>query len=252
MRTITKGPRFAADTDSVLQVVDTGYVRTGIALSTPSPEWLARNGFILPRTSSEELPKYFAPTPEVLISEPFTSTHCFRGMQHPDSSWLGLAFEPAKGIVMPDVRGVVWVDTLRARPVRIEYHYTRLAEFLDKHERRYARRPGETDREYQRGIEREQTWVTEKVAVPGTRIFAPDPKEDEFGGIIEFEQTHDRWDISRWEIRWPSLRYRSRYAFSEPVPGQGLVNGRTVVRRYVVNIWFHILLHWNVAEIVQE
>lgn len=156
--------------DRDLQVLreetDTG-TRTGRKTfrSIPS-ERLAREGYVQER---EDGVHFFAPDAEVLLSDTFQETHCFRTVEpgteegetgDPASEDLvGLAFEPASDRRLPDVEGVLWVDRRSATFRRLEFHYTNL------------------DRSFPEGAAR---------------------------GRVEFEPlSTGEWIVRRWWIRWP-------------------------------------------------
>ncbi len=86
------------------------------------PEQLADEGYIVERETFE----YFAPDAQVLQSEQFLSSHCFRIVRDSDSTagLIGLAFEPTPSRRQPDVAGVLWLDQPSAELRRLEYRYT--------------------------------------------------------------------------------------------------------------------------------
>jgi hypothetical protein len=87
------------------------------------PAQLADEGFIreLPGATAQ----YFAPDANVLLSDPFLDTHCFR-LERPASDTLelvGLGFEPIAGRARPDIVGVLWLERESARLRSLEYRY---------------------------------------------------------------------------------------------------------------------------------
>lgn len=89
------------------------------------PDRLERNGYaFLSDTGSW----YYAPDARVLLSDAFTSHHCFR-IQRSDKAHnqlIGLAFEPVKDRKVPDVQGVLWLDRATSELRTMEFHYTGL------------------------------------------------------------------------------------------------------------------------------
>jgi hypothetical protein len=239
LRVVSEAPRTLHDTSVVIRT-DTVLERRAAPLEAPPPEFLARNGFIEPRISILDLPIYHAPTPEIIVSERFIETHCFRGTEHPDHPWVGLLFEPAPGVETADVRGIVWVDTLSGNAQRIEFEYTRLADFLERHEWRYAlqesghamywqlRRAFQANRSLggpqARGLERAPIHVPRRL----------------FGGVVNFGHPGTGgWDVVDWEIHWPALRGGVIYSHTErtgrpdhPVWRNVMVEFRIVVPYY--------------------
>ncbi len=82
---------------------------------------LSRGGYIQKR--GEET-RYYAPDPNVLLSDEFLDDHCFR--VESGDSLVGLAFEPVDGREVPDIEGVMWLDPRSSELRRIDYRYTRL------------------------------------------------------------------------------------------------------------------------------
>ena len=71
---------------------------------------------------------YYAPDAHVLLSDPFLDTHCL-GLttgQGEAGGLLGVAFEPIGGRVLPDIRGVVWVEPTSGELRHVDYTYENL------------------------------------------------------------------------------------------------------------------------------
>lgn len=90
-----------------------------------SPEELARDGYV---SRDERYTTYYAPDAEVLLSDPFAATHCFRALPPDDDhrGLVGLAFEPARKRKLPDVKGVLWLDARTGALTRMEFRHTNL------------------------------------------------------------------------------------------------------------------------------
>jgi hypothetical protein len=100
-----------------------GYMRT--PFESRPPEELARDGFV--RRDGREI-LYYAPDAEVLLSDAFLDTHCFRLAEtSDDADVIGLSFEPLerRGAVT-DVGGTMWLDRETAELRRLEYVYYNL------------------------------------------------------------------------------------------------------------------------------
>ncbi len=83
---------------------------------------LHAGGYIQP--VGDGLWDYWAPDAEVLLSESFLDTHCFRvaeSLERPDA--VGLAFEPVPGRTLPDIEGVLWLDRATAELRTLDYAY---------------------------------------------------------------------------------------------------------------------------------
>ena len=100
-----------------------GYMRTPFE-TLPAAE-LVEGGFV--RREGGEL-VYYAPDANVLLSDEFLDTHCFRLEEgSDDSNVIGLAFEPLerRGRV-PDVGGTLWIDRQTSELRWLEYTYYNL------------------------------------------------------------------------------------------------------------------------------
>ncbi len=71
--------------------------------------------------------KPYGPDADVLLSETFANDHCFYLRTHPtDTTRIGVAFEPARGRRLPDIKGVFWLDRITAGLRSLEFQYDRL------------------------------------------------------------------------------------------------------------------------------
>lgn len=99
-------------------------------VSRPTAD-LARGGYA--RVEGGKL-RLFAPDVEVLLSDEFLSSHCFKLQAAPRGQLglLGLGFEPVGGAKTPDIAGVLWLDRASAELRHAEFSYQRLpAAFAD-------------------------------------------------------------------------------------------------------------------------
>jgi hypothetical protein len=100
-----------------------GYMRT--PFETLAADDLVGTGFV--RSDGGEL-VYYAPDANVLLSDAFLDTHCFRLEEGPESAnVIGLAFEPLerRGRVV-DVGGTLWLDRQTAELRWLDYTYHNL------------------------------------------------------------------------------------------------------------------------------
>jgi hypothetical protein len=76
----------------------------------PDPSSLLRRGYV--RGSPETGWEYFGPDEGVLLSDDFAATHCFRVVRDRKNrdGQIGVAFEPAPGRTLSDIKGILWVD----------------------------------------------------------------------------------------------------------------------------------------------
>jgi hypothetical protein len=89
------------------------------------PEQLAERGFVQDAIGG---PVYYGPDARVLVSDAFLDQHCFRVRRKRDQgvSLVGLAFEPVDRRRVPDIEGVLWVDSATVELRLLEYRYTGL------------------------------------------------------------------------------------------------------------------------------
>jgi len=100
-----------------------GYMDTPFE-SHPAED-LVENGFVQ-RDGQGFL--YMAPDADVLLSDPFLDTHCFRIAERRDDGLVGLGFEPTgEKKTVPDIAGTMWIDPETAELQWLEFTY----EYLD-------------------------------------------------------------------------------------------------------------------------
>src|SRR5690348_8585167 len=138
--------------------------------ASADPEVLARDGYMIGNPDSGST--FFAPDADILLSDRFLDSHCFR-LEEPAGdqrdNLIGLAFEPVglttnRRSLHVDVRGVLWLDRATAALRFMEYHYVNLP---------------------------------------------PQQMTGHAGGLLEFRPLPDgRWVVWRWYIRVPLLARR--------------------------------------------
>ena len=87
------------------------------------PARLAEDGFVVAQAAGGA--EYFAPDANVLLSDPFLDTHCFRLERRTADTLdlIGLAFEPIPGRGLADVSGVLWLEPETARLRSLEFQF---------------------------------------------------------------------------------------------------------------------------------
>jgi hypothetical protein len=102
---------------------------TSWPVRSPAVESLAAHGFVTHLEDLNSGPTWYGPDPEVLLSDFFLESHCFRtipsGAGTP-AGWVGLGFEPAPIPHKPDIRGTIWVDRQSAELRRLDFAYETL------------------------------------------------------------------------------------------------------------------------------
>lgn len=93
---------------------------------SPGAESLATHGYW--RRMPADTLAFYGPDTDVLASGAFRRDHCFSiAAQRRDRSGLvGLAFEPARGRTVPDIRGTLWLDQQSLELRFVEFRYTHL------------------------------------------------------------------------------------------------------------------------------
>ena len=71
---------------------------------------------------------YYAPDADVLLSDSFLRTHCFRVVPPPDheDGLIGLGFEPVPGRDVPEIAGTLWLERGTAELRRLDFRYVNL------------------------------------------------------------------------------------------------------------------------------
>ena len=102
--------------------LDTVTARGDRPFTTPPPQILVEKGYV----QGLESPSFYAPDAEVLLSDGFAATHCFRARRGrgETASMVGLGFEPNADRKLSDVAGTLWIDTASAALRFLEFGYT--------------------------------------------------------------------------------------------------------------------------------
>jgi hypothetical protein len=120
------------DTDGLLIAERASSEPTGTTswpVRSPAVESLAVHGFVTDLENLQSGPTWFGPDPEVLLSELFLDSHCFRTVPADSAvpvGWVGLRFEPGPAPHKPDIRGTIWVDRDSAALRRLDFSYETL------------------------------------------------------------------------------------------------------------------------------
>ena len=114
-------------TDQQIRYERTSRQRTFV--SKPAEE-LIEGGFV---TSDDEGQLYLGPDADVLLSDAFLSTHCFRlrERRRDGQDLIGLQFEPLGGRRLPEVSGTLWLDRASSTLQQLEWRYENLDPNLD-------------------------------------------------------------------------------------------------------------------------
>jgi hypothetical protein len=124
--------RYAREVDAETGVLvnERTWSRTGVSerpFASADAEELTERGFVWPERDGW---LYHAPDADVLLSDPFLNTHCFRVVAGEDTTLVGLAFEPHRRSGTMGVRGTLWLDRASAELRHLEYGYSGLPSAL--------------------------------------------------------------------------------------------------------------------------
>ncbi len=119
----------AGDTSS--RLVTKTFIATGTPFMTIAPETLTIRGFVF--QSGRDL-SFAAPDARLIVSEWFVHSHCFQLVRppDPDTSMLGLHFEPAAKTRLVDINGTMWIDRNAHTLQYLEFSYAGLAGNLSR------------------------------------------------------------------------------------------------------------------------
>ena len=115
--------------DQVLTQSTASYsAAAGKAFLSLPPDSLAKVGYM---SEDESGTVYRAPDAEALLSDAFTSLHCFR--EEPPTKdkgdWVGIGFRPARDRArIADIEGTLWLDRTSSELRLLEFRYTNLPE----------------------------------------------------------------------------------------------------------------------------
>lgn len=184
---------------------DTTHVELDRLATTPDARTLQAYGWAEGPIALNDSAVYYLPTAQTLSSVAFRDSHCYRVRDHGDSAWTALEFEPMdRGRV--DVSGVIWIDTLRQRPVRLEYHYTGMTDLLARTEGAML-----TTRARQSMLRRLEARFDYAASVAATSLVVgmPAVRDRDFGGWVEYGAVAGGYATRAFEITFP--RFQIRY-----------------------------------------
>jgi len=162
---------------------DTVFATGTVPMQSAAPEYLAREGFIVP---GPDTTYYYAPDANVLLSDAFLSTHCFEVSSRGGEAWVGLRFEPMDPERL-DIRGVFWLPIGGDQFPYIEFEWTN------------------------------HPWDLMEVFDHG-RV-APARLGSRVGGRVDLSFVAEiGWIVHRWSMRWP-VPVELKYETSDLEPG---------------------------------
>jgi hypothetical protein len=107
------------------------YSTAAIPYGAYDPAYLASDGYAI---ADEGKTWLLGMDADVLLSEPFLNTHCFRIVSSSDTTRVGLGFTPLRSDERTDVSGVLWVNRRTSELEHLEFEY----EGLPDHMRRFG------------------------------------------------------------------------------------------------------------------
>jgi hypothetical protein len=101
--------------------------RSNRPFASAEAEFLSEGGFVQGDLAGQR--EYYAPDADVLLSSTFLTEHCFSIEESEyDRNLVGLAFEPVEERDVPDIGGVIWVDSTTAELKTLDFRYTSLGD----------------------------------------------------------------------------------------------------------------------------
>ena len=107
------------------------YATAALPYGAVGPDQLARDGYLVTEGDVSWLLGLDA---DVLLSESFLDSHCFRMVASKDTARIGLGFTPLRRDGRTDVSGVLWVNRRTAELQHLQFEY----EGLPEHMRRFG------------------------------------------------------------------------------------------------------------------
>ena len=92
-------------------------------------ESLANVGFVQPMPDSTT--RYYAPDAEAILSDFFLDTHCLAATRDEEGR-IGLIFRPVPGRSVPEIRGVLWLDSETAELEQLLFDYLNLRSVVER------------------------------------------------------------------------------------------------------------------------
>ena len=124
--------RFQREWDAELERITATDSRAEVSVSnrpfsSADAEFLSEGGFVQGELTGQR--EYYAPDADVLLSTTFLTEHCFSIEESDfDPRLVGLAFEPLEEREVPDIEGVIWVDSTTAELKTLDFRYTSLGD----------------------------------------------------------------------------------------------------------------------------
>ncbi|HEX2168201.1 MAG TPA: carboxypeptidase regulatory-like domain-containing protein [Longimicrobiales bacterium] len=103
------------------------YATAAMPYNAVKPDQLARDGYAIAEGETTWLLGLDA---DVMLSDSFLDSHCFRIVSSPHADRVGLGFTPLRDDGMTDVSGVLWVDRTTAELRYLEFEYENLPEHM--------------------------------------------------------------------------------------------------------------------------
>ncbi len=218
---------------------DTVWVEGPTPFPTQDPERILAEGFILPSYPEAEeiyLYDFHAPHPELILSDDFIATHCFRFERDPTSPHMvGLAFEPNRARILEyDVSGVLWLPESADSWPWVDFRWTRIPE--EGRIRDYAFQP------FVKGGMREASPLLATIA----------ENDERFGGRLDLAHVRDvGWVVNRLELRTPAVRKTWMAHLKADAVHKARTPDRILPRDVTRSLWWQLYqVHELVAEVV--
>ncbi|MDE2752978.1 MAG: hypothetical protein OXI83_10410 [Gemmatimonadota bacterium] len=98
------------------------------AFASVSANDIANVGFVQPMPDSTT--RYYVPDAEALLSDSFLDTHCLAATRD-GAGRIGLVFRPVPGRLVPEIRGVLWLNAETAELEELLFDYMNLRSIVE-------------------------------------------------------------------------------------------------------------------------
>lgn len=99
------------------------------AFASVSLEDIVNVGFVQPMPDSTT--RYYVPDAEALLSDAFLDTHCLAATRDEEGR-IGLIFRPIPGRLVPEIRGVLWLNGETAELEELLFDYMNLRSIVER------------------------------------------------------------------------------------------------------------------------
>lgn len=217
---------FSVDSDTVQSMkvsADSNVTGPASFQAARSPALLVEQGFVVDSAGRR---RYFGPDAEVLMDDAFMQAYCFR-LATPSATRIGQMgltfFAPKQVRGRIDIRGTLWVDTVRRVVSDVEFRYAG----LDSAQERLRPGGAVSFREMRKGTVMVDRWHLRFVSVESDTVVAKDGNRTittrRFAKEVGGELAQATWPDQTWQASMGRLQARAVTASGAPAVGAVLM-----------------------------